>query len=268
MDRKESLRAAVRRIELAQAAQNVAFAAAVARLRPESAAGSRAIAGGHAVRVPGAMTEALALGLSGPVTAGDLDKVEAFLGEGGGRFQLELSPFADPTLAHLVAERRYRIDEQILVMGRRLDGTLPAMKLGALTARPVQEGEEAAFSRVVMQGFSGEAIPIADEERLIPTTATEGTTAFLAVHEGEPIGGGTLGVADKIASLAGSAVRQGFRGKGAHGALIAARLAAAVAKGCEIAVAAVLPASASQRNLEKHGFRVLYPKAVLVPYGT
>jgi GNAT superfamily N-acetyltransferase len=268
VDRKKALRAAVRRIELAQAAQNVAFAAAVARLRPDSAAGSRDVAGGHAVRVPGAMTEALALGLSGPVSAEELDKVEAFLGEGGARFQIELSPFADETLAHLLAERRYRIDEQILVLGRRLDGTLPAMKLGSLSARAVQEGEEAAFSRVVMQGFSGEAIPIADEERLIPATATEGTTAFLVVQDGEPVGGGTLGVSDKIGSLAGSAVRKSFRGKGAHGALIAARLATAVARGCEIAVAAVLPASASQRNLERTGFRVLYPKAILVPYGT
>jgi hypothetical protein len=48
-------------------------------------------------------------------------------------------------------------------------------------------------------------------------------------------------------------------------ALIAARLAAATAAGCHLAMACTAPGTASQRNYERAGFRVAYTKAMLAP---
>ena len=45
--------------------------------------------------------------------------------------------------------------------------------------------------------------------------------------------------------------------------LIAARLNEAVARGCDLATAATLPGSGSQRNYERCGFEVVYTKVTL-----
>ena len=37
-----------------------------------------------------------------------------------------------------------------------------------------------------------------------------------------------------------------------------------MAEGCDLATAATLPGSVSQRNYERHGFRVAYTRATLV----
>jgi hypothetical protein len=46
--------------------------------------------------------------------------------------------------------------------------------------------------------------------------------------------------------------------------LLSARLAAATAAGCDIAVVTTLPASKSQRNVQRQGFDLLYTRATLV----
>ena len=56
----------------------------------------------------------------------------------------------------------------------------------------------------------------------------------------------------------------GFRGAGLQDALIRERLRAAVGEGWDLATAATLAGSVSQRNYERHGFRVAYTKATLV----
>jgi hypothetical protein len=47
-------------------------------------------------------------------------------------------------------------------------------------------------------------------------------------------------------------------------ALIAARLRHARERGADVAASSTLPNTISQKNLERFGFRILYPKLVLV----
>jgi GNAT superfamily N-acetyltransferase len=54
------------------------------------------------------------------------------------------------------------------------------------------------------------------------------------------------------------------RGRGLQVELVRARLAWATAQGCDLAASATEPGTASQRTLERCGFRAAYPKAVLV----
>src|SRR5687768_163529 len=99
--------ALARRVERAQAAQN---------RESTPAGGVLEVAGGVALfNGPGSpFTQAIGLGLEGPVDAAALARVEAHLGEGG---QVELCSFADPSLAQLLAQRGYRVSEfqQVLV---------------------------------------------------------------------------------------------------------------------------------------------------------
>jgi GNAT superfamily N-acetyltransferase len=83
---------------------------------------------------------------------------------------------------------------------------------------------------------------------------------FLVFVDGEPAGGGMLGIVDGVALLSGSSVLPRFRGKGLQKALIQARLAMAGSKGCDVACASTAPGTASQRSYETCGFRVAYPK--------
>src|SRR5438552_18173256 len=89
-----------RRCERALAKSNRAVAEAMAKIDPASGASVREIGGGIAVFAGkgSPMTQGLAMGLVGPVSAADLDAMEAL-----GVNQLELSPYADPSLAQLLA---------------------------------------------------------------------------------------------------------------------------------------------------------------------
>jgi GNAT superfamily N-acetyltransferase len=95
----------------------------------------------------------------------------------------------------------------------------------------------------------------------------EGQAAFLALDGGVAVGGALVTVVDGLALLTGAGVLPSHRGRGIHGALLAARLAWARDRGCDLVAAATRPAAASQRNLERAGFRCAYPKAILVGRG-
>ena len=51
--------------------------------------------------------------------------------------------------------------------------------------------------------------------------------------------------------------------RGVQSALIACRLHEAALAGCEYAVVSTQPASGSQRNMERRGFRLAYTKLVM-----
>ena len=75
---------------------------------------------------------------------------------------------------------------------------------------------------------------------------------------------GPVALHDGVATLSGTGVREAFRGRGLQAALIHARLAWAAAQGCTLAATSTLPATPSQRNMERLGFRIAYPKVVMV----
>jgi GNAT superfamily N-acetyltransferase len=63
-----------------------------------------------------------------------------------------------------------------------------------------------------------------------------------------------------VALLAGASTVPEGRGKGAQHALLEARLRFAREHGCDLAVINTAPGSASQRNAERHGFRIAYTR--------
>ena len=237
-----------RRLERAQALQNERF---------NQAAGGRSlpVGGGFAHFRGEAHPLNQALGLIDPIAEPELEAVEALL---GAPTVLELSPAADPALWPLLARRGYRLHQFQQLWVRALDGGEGLSS--AAFIRLAGPGEAPLYNRVVCAGFLGrddwrELEPPFEVPLEVPDA-----WGFLAFVEGEPAGGGMLGIVGDVALLSGDAVLPRFRGRGLQKALIQARLAWARERGCALACAGTAPATPSQRSYEACGFRVAYPK--------
>jgi GNAT superfamily N-acetyltransferase len=240
--------ALVRRLERAQARQNERFNQAV---------------GGHSLPVGGGFAHFRgeghplnqALGLVEAISVADLTAVEAFL---GAPTVLELSPGADPALWPLLAERGYRLQQFQQLWIRPLADAVEVSTTAMIRVAELSEAD--IYNRIVCAGF----LERDDWRDLEPpfrlSLEVRDAWGFLAFSDGEPAGGGMLGLVDGVALLSGDGVPPRHRGQGLQKALIQARLAFARARGCEVACAATAPGTASQRSYEACGFRAAYPK--------
>jgi GNAT superfamily N-acetyltransferase len=94
--------------------------------------------------------------------------------------------------------------------------------------------------------------------------AAAGAVRYAALRDGIIAGGATMRMSEGVAQLAGAATAPAHRRRGVHTALLSARLADAAAAGCDVAVIITQPGSKSQQNAQRHGFDLLYARAVLV----
>lgn len=247
-------------LEDADARNAALLAAARARLRPDSGATSISIAGGS-VAFAGTgspLTHAIGIGMNGPVSAADFDRLEDFYRERASPVNIDLCPLADPTLAELLGRRGYRPVEFNSVMVRRIEGPLQFSGEGI---ERVHADDAAIWSRVLAEGFF-EHHPSVEELALgHDIFAMEGTSAFLARVDSQPAAGGAMNIhPGGLATLLGDATLRACRGRGLQTALIMTRLADASAHGATLATAATVPGTVSHRNYERCGFRVAYTK--------
>ncbi|MBI3132261.1 MAG: GNAT family N-acetyltransferase [Acidobacteria bacterium] len=237
-----------RRLERAQALQNDRFNAA-------SGGRSLSIGGGFAHFRGEGHPLNQALGLIEPITEAALAEVEAFLGS---PTVLELSPAADPELWPLLARRGYRLHQFQQLWARPLGDE--AWTPDPARTRVAEPAESDTYHRVVAGGFfERDDWRDFDPPFITPLGLTD-AWGFLAFIDGEPAGGGMLGIVEGVALLSGDGVIPRFRGRGLQKALIRARLAFARARGCDVACAGTAPSTASQRSYEACGFRAAYPK--------
>lgn len=223
------------------------------------------IAGGCAIFVgaDSPLTQAVGFGLSGPVTAAELDAIEAFFRSRGACVAIDLCPLADPGFIEALGARGYRPREFNNVLVRPL-----AVTEIVLTphVRRVVAGEDDLWSHTVGRGFFEQPeLTTSEMEVGRAICAMSDAMCYLAAAEtGEPAGGGALAIHGGLATLFADSTIPAFRRRGLHRELIAARLNEAVAHGCDLATASTLPGSASQRNYERLGFEVAYTKITLV----
>src|SRR3954462_5534468 len=102
-----------RRFEASEAIPQVHFAAVLQRLKPELNVAHEEIAGSHCVFIhPGCVVgRCVSLGLSGSVTASDLERIEEFYRSRGEAAQIDVCPQSDMSLLELMKERPYRLEE-------------------------------------------------------------------------------------------------------------------------------------------------------------
>lgn len=252
-------------------------ARAAARRDPQQRVLVRPIGGGLAVWAgPGSpLDKVVGVGMNGAAfDDAELDAVEQSFAEREAPVQVEVSTLADPAVVERLTRRGYVLFGFENVLGLRLEPGRQAQPAEDIEIRDVGHDEFETWVNVVVDGFatpdtqgvaSHEDFPReALEQAERDLTATSGFVGSLAMIDGKPAGGASLRLSDGVAQLCGAATLPEFRRRGVQGALLSMRLAAAAAAGCDLAVVTTLPGSKSQQNVQKLGFQLLYPRAILV----
>ncbi|MFI7003559.1 GNAT family N-acetyltransferase [Nocardia sp. NPDC050175] len=203
-----------------------------------------------------------------------LDAVEAAFAEREAPVQFEVSTLADPAVAERLTRRGYLLTGFENVLGLRLAPGRQANSAAEVKISAVAPDEFDTWLNVVADGFatpdtqgvaSHEEFPRdALDNSIRDIASATGFSGSLARIDGVAVGGGSLRLADGVAQFCGAATLPAFRRRGVQAALLSARLAAAAAAGCDLAVVTTLPGSKSQQNVQKLGFQLLYARAILV----
>ena len=254
----------------------VAKASAATRARRGNDVGFvREIAGGIAsyAEPDSPFNKVAALGFAGVPTSDELASVERAFHELDSPVQVELSNLADPAISDLLSARGYRLTGYENVLGLALDGlSAPEPPPGIEVRRGRDDESEATLDLLIEAVLTPdtEGVPSAEDfprdvlRNAFRDMDATGTRRYLALIDGVPAGTGAMRIADGTAYFAGSATSVQYRRRGVQTALIAARLADAIAAGCDIATVTTSPGTKSQQNVQRRGFDLLYTRALLL----
>lgn len=252
-----------RRLEQAEAQGNVDFVEARAAVEPESGAGWTEVAGAYAMfdGVESPLTQTFCLGLCETTSSADLGRIEEFFRERGAPVYHEVSPLADLSSLQLLNERGYEPFEFTSVMFRPLQHLEGVRRDSELGVRVVGPEEYELWAQTAARGWS-EFEELSDLMLGLSRVSARraGAPSFLAELEGRPVATGALSICEGVALLAGASTIPEARRRGAQLALLDARLAYAAEQGCDLAMMCAQPGSGSQRNAERHGFRIAYTR--------
>jgi GNAT superfamily N-acetyltransferase len=256
--------ALARRLEGAEAHACVKFVEARARVFPRSGAGWIEVAGAHAVYdgVSSPITQTFGLGVFQAASSADLERIESFFKQRGAPVFHEVSPLAGLSLAASLCERGYRPIEFTSVLYLPLRNEIESPPAGnRIHTRLVGREEQQMWARTAAKGWS-ETPGISEFLQDLGAISAEREDAFsfLAELNGQPIAAGALSISSGVALLAGASTIPAGRKQGAQLALLHGRLRYAAEHGCDIAMLCAEPGSASQRNGERHGFRIAYTR--------
>ena len=224
--------------------------------------------------------QALGLGLDGPVTSKDIDRLVAFYVGRGQEPRVEICPFAHKTLMEGLAERGFVLVgfENCLARGIGADEDFASLLPGGwpegIEVRRVDQQDDAAVRAWVRVSNSGFCEPGSEKERAFTEDGLRVArhpriVPFGAFHRDQMVGAGGIEIWDaptgeRTASLIGTSVLSAWRGRGVQQALIAERLACARERGVDLVCIGSEPGIPTERNARRLGFSVAYTKAVLV----
>jgi len=257
--------ALAQRLEKTEARSNARFVEARARAFPDSGARWLEVAGAYAMYdgATSPVTQTFGVGMFQPITARDFEVMEKFFRERGAEVFHEVCPLADPSVLPLLNERSYQPMEFTSVLYRPIDYNLhlSAARNSRINVRLIEDGEQELWGKTSAQGW-GEFGELADFVREVGKVVANKTDAlsFLAELNGRPIATGAMSICDGVALLAGASTVPEGRKQGAQLALLESRLRYAAEHGCDTATMGALPGSGSQRNAERHGFRIAYTR--------
>ncbi|MFZ0646239.1 MAG: GNAT family N-acetyltransferase [Candidatus Acidiferrales bacterium] len=261
-----------RRVEMAEANAGRECAEAFHRLHPEFTVAVQEIAGGTAVfaGTDSPVTQAIGVGLNGPVVDEALDALGEFFRSRNAPAALELCPLIEMSFYERLAARGYKLLEvsDVLLLDDIAQALVaaPPAALPGVTIRAATRDESKLWTQTVAQGFA-EHFPVTQAilDVMEGFCHRSGPCSFLlAFVDGEPAGGGVVSAHQGVAGLFGASTLPAFRRRGVQSALLSARLAWAREQGCDLAVSIAQPGSISHRNIERFGFRVAYTRTKLV----
>ncbi len=253
-----------RRLERTEAQGNIDFVEVRKIAFPDREATWIEVAGAFAMfdGVGSPLSQTFGLGVFEGINAEQMDEIEEFFRSRGTGVFHEVCPLADPSVFEHLRQRPYQPVEFSNVMYRPID---PDLRLDAsrnelIEVRVTEKSEIDLWAQTASEGWS-EFPEVADflNELNQVFAHTKGPT-FLAYLNEEPIATGALTIAGGVALLAGASTVPKARRQGAQLALLEERLRYAATLGCNVAMMVALPGSGSQRNAERHGFRVAYTR--------
>lgn len=230
---------------------------------------------------PGSWTnQACGLGLEGPVSIADVDRLIDFYVSRQLEPRVELAPSADPSLIAALADRGFTLINFDHVLARTIEpdehlwSLLPNPKPDQLSIRPIDPSSAAEIEQWVRISGSGFISP---ESAHYPSFFESSRrvavhprfTAMLAFWQGTPAGACALEIAQPLeghtlASLMATSVLPDFRRRGIQQAMIVARLERAQKIGAPLATIQSRPHVATDRNARRLGFHTAYTKVILV----
>ena len=252
------------RLERTEARGNAGFVEARAKAFPDLGAKWIQVAGTSAMfDGPGSpATQTFGLGMFEPLTAQHFAEIEQFFLERGADVFHEVCPLADPTTFALLSERGYKPIEFSNVLYRPIaaDLRLDASRNEQVQVRLIRDDEVDLWAATMVEGWS-EFKEVADFLRdLGQVMARSQALCFIAELNGEAIATGALTIAGDVALLAGACTIPSARRQGAQLALLEHRLRYAATQGCDVAMMVTQLGSGSQRNAERHEFRIAYTR--------
>jgi GNAT superfamily N-acetyltransferase len=207
------------------------------------------------------MTQTFGLGVFESITADTLSGIEAFFESRGAAPTHEVSPLAGVATVALLVERGYHPVELSTVLVQGTDGQVETPSSPTLCVRAIDPADHRAWIETSVIGWSDDpAIARIVRPLAEIAAANDAMMHFVVERDGAPVATASMGTHDGVALLAGASTIPSGRGLGAQAMLLAARLAAARQRGCEIAMMVTEPGSTSQRNAERCGFRVAYTR--------
>ena len=253
-----------RRLERTEARGNAGFIEARANAFPDLGAKWIEVAGTSAMfDGPGSpVTQTFGLGMSEPLSAEHFEEIEQFFLRRGADVFHEVCPLADPMTFALLSERGYTPVEFSNVLYRPIsaDLRLEASRNEAIEVHLIRDDEADLWAATMCEGWS-EFKEVAEFlSDLGYVMARSRALCFIAELNGEAIAAGALTIAGNVALLAGACTIPSARRRGAQLALLEQRLRYAATQGCDIAMMVTQPGSGSQRNAERHEFRIAYTR--------
>jgi GNAT superfamily N-acetyltransferase len=257
-----------RRMEAAEEYGALRYAQASSLLHPEWGSAWEEFCGGHmafvARRSP--VGRAHGLGFAGKITPQEIEQVEKFYFDRESDAQVDVCPYADPSLFESLNQRGFQVAEfnQTLARwiqpGESFDQPFPP----GIEIRRVRPDEAKQWSRLAARVFFTEQAP-QFEEIFLPWASPEHPLGMAAFADGQMVAcaGGLLVPEYKIAGFFGAGTLPEFRRRGIQTAFMRERLKVAQQAGCDLAVTLTMPGTTSQRNVERAGFRVAYTKVVV-----
>jgi GNAT superfamily N-acetyltransferase len=236
-------------------------------LFPDVGAAALRIAGGVAsfVGADVPVSYSVGLGLNGPVTEEEIQTITDFFRLRGAVPRVDVCPLADETLLTGLRKAGFGLHWFVNVLSRELkaEDEIGAIPEG-IQVRMAKPEEAELWTRTVDSGFN-EGKPMTEAGRRLGLLVFSRPAAqcYFAEMGGKLVGGAALLIEKQYAGLAATSTLEAYRNRGVHAALIRARLKVAKELGCNLCGFFASPGSISQRNAERHGFRVAYTKAVM-----
>ncbi len=262
-------KAFARRLESAEEIPQVDCARMLQKLRPEIGADFAPICGGHMMfaGLNSPIGHAAGLGFDGPITAADLDRLEAFYRSHNAPAQVDICPLTHPSVLELVNARGYGMLELNNVLYRDLDSQDKVEIPSGIEIRRSNPNEADVFSDLLTRSFFDKGKPPEDfANMLAPLFHFPECLTFVATAEGVPIAAaaGRVIPEHRVFALFGAGTLPEFRGRGIQTALLRTRMKAAAEAGCELAVVVTHGGTTSERNCNRLGFRIAYSKATVI----